>query len=92
MMLGSAPFNVGCKLNLDANTSQLFSEFGGVVVEIAEEAWNAFAAVAKKYGVPVTDMGRTTDDARFEVVGVFDVPFDDIERQHLGNIGSLLLG
>jgi hypothetical protein len=94
MVLSSAPFHVGCSLDLSAavtSTAHLFSELGGVVVEVPAARWGAF----ESQGVRVTELGRTTENRSLEVRlggGSFDISADDLARAHAGTIGSLLMG
>jgi len=102
MMLASAPYPVGCDLDLRAcmddpapDRSQLFSEFGGVVVEVSEEAWKGFASILRRHDTPYAVLGRTSKDTRLAAElpgGRLELSFADIELAHRGNIASLLMG
>jgi phosphoribosylformylglycinamidine synthase len=67
MALASAPEAIGCEIDLAPalDTSaplahQLFSEFGGIVVEVPQESWQAFEELARARGADIVLLGRTT--------------------------------
>jgi phosphoribosylformylglycinamidine synthase len=102
MALSSAPFKVGCDLDLRGcldnpapEVAQLFSEFGGVVVEVTEDAWPSFAKIVERHATPYAILGRTTETTDFAVTvseGRVSLSFADIELAHKGDIASMLMG
>jgi phosphoribosylformylglycinamidine synthase len=96
MMLASAPFERGCTLDLGgASSAALFSEYGGVVVEVPEERRNAFDAVVSRHNVPVVALGRTVATPNLEVELAersFELSMEDIKSAHAGHIASMLMG
>jgi phosphoribosylformylglycinamidine (FGAM) synthase-like enzyme len=70
MMTASLPFALGCAVDLtDALTGTprvdgyLFSEFGGVVVEVDAGRWSDFERLLSQHGARWLSLGETTEDA-----------------------------
>jgi len=67
MMLASAPNDIGCDVDLVAagatSDAHLFSEYGGIVIEIADEAVDVFKKIVEKNGAPFHILGRTTSES-----------------------------
>jgi phosphoribosylformylglycinamidine synthase len=68
MMAGSVPFDVGCEVDLTEALAGrgnpdhfLFSEFGGVVVEVDEAKVDEFENIAAAQEAPLVALGRTVD-------------------------------
>jgi len=68
MMVGSLPFAVGCEIDLTEPLSGrekpdlcLFSEFGGVVVEVDSERTAEIVKIAAGYSAPSLSIGKTVD-------------------------------
>lgn len=73
----------------------LFSEYGGVVVEVPEDRARDFASALGRLRVPHVELGRTTDSGGLEVTlpeGSFTVGGDDLARAHAGRIEEILYG
>jgi len=96
MVVSSEPYPVGAKLELpEAGTAELFSEFGGVVVEVTEENCDAFAALAGSLGAAVTPLGTTTESPGLEVaisVGSIEIPVSELRSAHRGEVRGILYG
>ena len=61
MMLSSEPYPVGASLDLaDTSVRELFSEYGGVVVQVATQNAQAFVAQGGSLAAPVSPLGATT--------------------------------
>jgi phosphoribosylformylglycinamidine synthase len=100
MIVASRPFGVGCDLDFSsaldsskAPTHQLFSEFGGIVVEVDRDKWEALEDVLRGSGVPYQRLGETVDgaDLRVKTVeGVFELSSADLEVAHEGGVAGLL--
>jgi phosphoribosylformylglycinamidine synthase II len=92
MMLGSVPFEKGCRIDLtgypdlDASPEKfLFSEFGGIVVEIDPQDRPGFEAILRSAGAPWQLLGQATAESVLSVElvgGRVDWPFSEIERAH----------
>lgn len=73
MILAAAPYDVGCRLDLAAAIGDwaphalLFSEYGGVVVEIDADRMKAFEKMLDRYGVEHTIVGETCKGAALNV-------------------------
>lgn len=100
MILASAPFRRGCELDMTATLdtsrstiSQLFSEYGGVVVEVAPDGWPEFESILKELGAPYRRIGVTTDEGPLVVGtpdGQFEVAFGELESAFIGEVGAIL--
>jgi len=92
MMLRSVPHSVGCELSFDEGFSigadsahELFGEYGGIAVEVAEAAWERFEEQARRSGVRIVTMGRTTAGVGMRIhlaAGMVEVPFEEIASAH----------
>jgi phosphoribosylformylglycinamidine synthase II len=74
MMMASAPFDLGCTIDLTGALKGrghpapwVFSEYGGIVVEIARERWPAFERILEDRSVPWTHLGETCEHPRMEL-------------------------
>ncbi len=100
MILGSAPFDVGADLDLtgvlntDANiTHQLFSELGGIIVEVPADLWDAFSALMDSFDISPLELGRTTEAPSLEVSATFgkmSSSLNELKTANAGNIESIL--
>jgi phosphoribosylformylglycinamidine synthase len=75
MLMGSAPYQVGCRLELagqlTGNASvvpQLVSENGGIVAEVAAAAWPELEQIIGEHGCPWVELGQTTGSDRLELI------------------------
>jgi len=66
MAIESGPLDVGCEIRLDGHTSnvspvahQLFSEFGGIVVEVSPDLWPRYRKDLEDVRVDWMELGRT---------------------------------
>jgi phosphoribosylformylglycinamidine synthase len=66
MMTGSAPFPVGCEIDLTSAIPAgarfdrcAFAEFGGIVAEVDAEIWDVFVRDLERRKTPWVDLGRT---------------------------------
>jgi phosphoribosylformylglycinamidine synthase len=69
MMLGSVPFEKGCRIDITNNMAPgdsperyLFSEFGGIVVEIDPQHWPEFEKMLRENQTPWQPLGGATDE------------------------------
>jgi phosphoribosylformylglycinamidine synthase len=96
MVIASAPFDVGARLDLrDASAAVCFSEMGGVVVEVGDDSWEEAAAVFKKHNVPMIAIGNTIADAALAASGAggsFSVGISDLRAAHTGRLAEILYG
>jgi phosphoribosylformylglycinamidine (FGAM) synthase-like enzyme len=96
MMLSSEPYPVGASLDLaDASVQELFSEYGGVVVEVATENAEAFVALAGSLGAQVSPLGATTESTGLHVSlsgGSFEIPVTELCSVHRGRVEAILYG
>jgi phosphoribosylformylglycinamidine synthase len=67
MMLRSKPNTIGCKITFNEQTAiyaaspyPLFSEYAGIVIEVAAEAWDEFEKQSRRNGVQAAKIGKTT--------------------------------
>jgi phosphoribosylformylglycinamidine synthase len=74
MMLRSAPATIGCVLSVSDNFSigsesaePLFSEYAGIVIEVAAGEWDAFAALLEQRGVEAARIGQTAAADKMEI-------------------------
>jgi phosphoribosylformylglycinamidine synthase len=99
MMLQSAPSSIGCVLSFDEGFAigaesalPLFSEYGGIVVEVAAAAWEAFAGLLKRSNVPAAKIGRTISSNKMEVRlrdGTIELSFDELASAYAGKCHQL---
>ncbi|MCZ6766707.1 MAG: AIR synthase-related protein, partial [bacterium] len=79
MMFESTPNDIGCDINaVSAGAStdvHVFSEYGGIVVEIPDSTFQAFKEMANKNGAPWHFLGRTTSESKL-TVGLTDDELD----------------
>jgi hypothetical protein len=103
MMLRSAPLNIGCSVELSPDSGAdtpvqhlLFSEYGGIVVEVDPAKWPAFEERLTKRGVPYDGLGQTTEDAKMSVSASadrFQITFDEADAAHrVGGMCNKLFG
>ncbi|NIM20340.1 MAG: phosphoribosylformylglycinamidine synthase subunit PurL [Candidatus Latescibacteria bacterium] len=74
MMQGSDPFTVGCVLSLESGfpgdapeAHYLFSEYGGVVVEVPGRCWEEYRRVLERHGSTWFEIGQTNRSGGIEV-------------------------
>ena len=90
MVVGSLPFAVGCTVDLTETLAgksrvdgYLFSEFGGVVVEIGADRWSGFERLLAQHDTPWVSLGETTGDGAMIVHwqnGRLDLTLSDAEN------------
>jgi phosphoribosylformylglycinamidine synthase len=89
MMTASAPFPLGCEVDLSGALPAgatfdryAFSEFGGIVAEVDAVKWDALAADLSRRKTPWVELGRTAEapvmSVRWEG-GRLDVAFADAD-------------
>jgi phosphoribosylformylglycinamidine synthase len=94
MVIESAPLDIGCDIELNGRTAndsppahRLFSEYGGVIVEVQADLWDRLRERLERVGVNWTALGRTHDRP---VLGVrvagesFEVPIEVLRSAHRG--------
>lgn len=86
MMLESTPNNIGCDIDAvsagASSDAHVFSEYGGIVVEIHDGSYSAFDEVARNNGAICRVLGRTTSEPKLEVKltdGVLDVQLSELQ-------------
>jgi phosphoribosylformylglycinamidine synthase len=97
MVCASAPFDMGAALDLRGlDDAALFSEMGGVVVEISDDSWDETRPLLEKHGVAFTEIGRTTaDTAALSVTtaaGNFTASMDELRTAQAGRLAEILYG
>jgi phosphoribosylformylglycinamidine synthase len=96
MVLSSDPYPVGAKLELaDAGMAELFSELGGVVVEVPSDSVDAFTGLAGTLGAALTPLGKTTAAAGLEIMlseGSIEIPVSELRSTHRGGLEAILYG
>jgi phosphoribosylformylglycinamidine (FGAM) synthase-like enzyme len=100
MALASRPYLVGCELDfaaaLDPATPperQLFSEFGGVLIEVGAGCWDEFCAALDADGVPYHSIGETHDGGALSIgtgAGNIIVSAGELESAVQGKVAGLL--
>jgi phosphoribosylformylglycinamidine synthase II len=95
MAAGSLPFPVGCAVDLSAALppdsppeAYLFSELGGIVVEVSPEQWSEAERLLSRHGCPWTSLGVTTVDPSVVLRwagGGFDVALAEIDTARRTN-------
>lgn len=100
MVLASAPFRRGFELDLSGILhgsrpviAQIFSEYGGYLVEVATDRASEFEATVKKQGAPAFAVGTATDGGVLGITtreGRFEVSFDELRTAFEGRVGRLL--
>ena len=98
----SGPAGAGAALDLSAlldasapEAHQLFSEYGGVVVEIPGAGWEEAAKIVQRHGVPMLELGRTSGDGELEVripSGIITLSKEDLAELSRGNVEEILYG
>ncbi|MFQ5510717.1 MAG: phosphoribosylformylglycinamidine synthase subunit PurL [Candidatus Krumholzibacteriia bacterium] len=75
MVMKSAPFDLGCRIDFGGGFGGdspagafLFSEYGGVVVEVDADKWPVFQDVLARNEAKWLDLGATTEDGRLRVI------------------------
>ena len=74
---------------------QLFSEYGGIVVEVTESSYEGLLGMALNGGVPFYELGETTAGTSMSVKipeGEFEVSFEDAAEANKGNIEKIFYG
>ena len=81
---------LGCRVTLPGDLfTQLFSESAArAVVAVRPGSERAFAALAARHGVPVSELGAAGGDS-LVVQGSFDIPVDEIAAAHRGPLPGL---
>ncbi|UCG51480.1 MAG: phosphoribosylformylglycinamidine synthase subunit PurL [Candidatus Latescibacterota bacterium] len=92
MMLGSKPFGTGCTIDLKntpmgeaSRERALFTEFGGIVVEIDAKGWADFQTTLDQNNTPWHALGETTGDCSLSVRwngGELDVSVEDLDTAY----------
>jgi len=102
MMLASDPFRLGCELDFSkvldaakAPAAQLFSEYGGLLVEVTRNDWSRFKGVLDAHGAPYSVLGRTVGGSSPALLvaalgGSIEVVFAELARARAGRVHSLL--
>jgi phosphoribosylformylglycinamidine synthase len=100
MVLAARGYGLGCDLDfgpaLDRELDpvhQLFSEFGGVLVEVDRERYPAFEKRLAGQNVPFVRLGETNDRGGFTVklgVGTVELTVEELASAHEGNVAGLL--
>jgi len=100
MALASRPYLVGCELDfteaLDSSRPlehQLFSEFGGILIEVDAGRRDAFCAALEAAGVPHHSIGETRDGGALSVGtgdGRVDVAAGELKSAVEGKVAGLL--
>ena len=89
MILASAPNPVGCRIELDdATTLSLFSEYGGIIIEVDEALWPEVEVVLEQQDVPYRELGETTDDGNLTLEAgnhSMTVSFDELKAAYHTN-------
>jgi phosphoribosylformylglycinamidine synthase II len=78
MILGGPWKEVGCVLELKESVSsggrdrepifrRLFSEYGGIVIEVPSRSWESFEGVLRRSSAPWMELGRTAGGGRLAV-------------------------
>lgn len=100
MMLQSAPSTIGCVLAFDreglpigtASIHPLFSEYGGIVVEVSAAAWDSFEKLLEQRGIKAAEMGRTSHSKKMEihlVDGTVELSYEEIAAAYAGKCHQL---
>jgi len=100
MVIASAPGTVGCDIDLTEvipahgqPTHYLFSEYGGVVVEVVPDEWSGFVDLLRKDDVQWIELGRTLDQPVYRMRfpgGGFELPVDKLRSAHgVGKVNAL---
>jgi phosphoribosylformylglycinamidine synthase len=100
MILAGRPRGVGCDLNFTSALEsavpavhQLFSEFGGIVVEVARNRWPAFEKELVGGDVPYRRLGET-NDGRVMTVEMGEIKtelsLDELASAQEGDVAGLL--
>ena len=81
---------VGCQVALRGDLfTQLFSESAArALVAVRPGSERAFAALAARHGVPVSELGVAGGDS-LVVQGSFDIPVDELAAAHRGTLPGL---
>jgi len=89
MVLGSAPFSVGCSIRIDDGgptvENVLFGEYGGVLIEMDATGWPRLEGALRDRGVPWHELGETTERPSLTVRlpgEKIDVTFDELDAAH----------
>ena len=89
MILASAPNPVGCRIELDdASLINLFTEYGGIIIEVDESLWPEVEVVLEQQDVPYRELGETTSDGNLTLEAgehSMTVTFDEIENAYKGD-------
>jgi phosphoribosylformylglycinamidine synthase len=94
MVIESAPFQIGCDIELSVRAAggsdparQLFSEYGGVIVEVPADLWERFRERLDRNRVEWTELGRTHERPVLGVVVAgesFEVSVEALRSSHRG--------
>jgi phosphoribosylformylglycinamidine synthase II len=94
MVIGSAPLDIGCDIRLGGHTSDdtravhhMFSEYGGVIIEVASDIWSRFREDLKGDRVDWMELGRTHERPVLELrLGEeqVEVPIEALRSAHRG--------
>ena len=75
--------------------NDLFSEYGGIIVEVTEASYEGLLGMALNGGVPFYELGETTAATSMSVKipeGEFEVSFEDAAEANKGNIEKIFYG
>jgi phosphoribosylformylglycinamidine synthase len=96
MAIASEPFDIGASLDVrGAEDAALFSEMGGVVVEMSDDAWTEMKALVEKHGVTFIELGVTADGtglAADTAAGSFSLTMNQLRTAHAGRLAEVLYG
>jgi hypothetical protein len=95
MAIATAPFDVGASVVLGSGITRpmCFSEMGGVVVEVSDDAWGGFEKVIARHAVPFVEIGRTKADAGLEATIAgdrFAIDLAELRVAHRGRLAEVL--
>jgi phosphoribosylformylglycinamidine synthase len=96
MAIASEPFDIGASLDVrGAEDAALFSEMGGVVVEMSDDAWTEMKTLVEKHGVTFIELGVTVDGtglAADTAAGSFSLTMNQLRTAHAGRLAEVLYG
>ncbi|HEX5132512.1 MAG TPA: phosphoribosylformylglycinamidine synthase subunit PurL [Candidatus Krumholzibacteria bacterium] len=96
MAIASDPFDIGAELDLrGADDAALFSEMGGVVVEISDDSWDQVRPLLDRHGVAFVEIGRTVDATGLNATtaaGGFEISMGELRTTFKGRLAEVLYG
>jgi phosphoribosylformylglycinamidine synthase len=94
MVIESTPLDIGCDIRLEGHTSNdsppahhLFSEYGGVIVEVASDLWARFREDLEGDRIDWMELGRTHERPALELRladAMVEIPIDTLRAAHRG--------